>query len=72
MQVFVAILGVITVGDQAVHKLVTINPAERAFRCLWNIPKIGIGLVAAFLQILLVLILAQIVILRGAGNPAVP
>ena len=53
---------VVAVGDQAVDELVSIDRAERRIRGIGNIAEIGVRLVASFLQILLVLVLAEIVV----------
>ena len=71
-QIVGAIFRIVAVGDEAVDELLAVDRAQRGVRLRRNAAKIGIGLVAALLQILLVLILAEVVILRDAGDVAVP
>src|SRR6185312_8854639 len=63
-EIVIRVFGVVPVGDQAVDQLVAIDGAERRFRRIGHRAEIGERLVAAFLEVFLVLALAQIVILR--------
>src|SRR5579885_2348345 len=68
-----AVFRVLSIGDEALLQLVAVDRAQRIARRVRDVGEIGIGLLAARLEVLLVLGgVVERVVLRHAGQVAVP
>jgi hypothetical protein len=71
-QIVAAVLSVIAIRDEAIDELLSIDTTQRGIGLRGNRAEVGKRLIAPLLEVLLILVLAEIVIFRGAGNVAIP